>query len=81
MQPTKRCIVCSVSKISACVEWFFDAKTIILQEMPTLLLLRDELPFSHRDDVFLVIEFVAVVSEEMEEQFSQSLLVVIAKAL
>jgi hypothetical protein len=79
MQSSKRSVVGSVPQIPRCVEWFLHTKSVIDHQVPALALFRYQFALAHRDDGLLVVEFVAVVSKELEEKFTDRLLVLLTK--
>lgn len=80
MQSSERDVVGGVAQVALRIERFFDAQPVILHQMPFLGLFRDELTFSHRQHILLIIDLVGVTSEEMEEEFSERFFVLLAKA-
>jgi hypothetical protein len=85
MYPTPSVVISRVTQISIGAEGFFDAKTIdsfflSTSRVPILLLPCYTFALPHRHDNLLIVNPVPIKTKEMEQQLSDALLVVFAKA-
>lgn len=75
MYAPERRIICSVPQIPGRVEWLLYTEAVILQQVPSLGLLGYQPSLTNGNHIPFVVEFMAVVTEELEKQLTESLLV------
>jgi hypothetical protein len=70
MQSTEREVICSIAKVTPSIERLLDTQSVIVCQMPALVLFRDQLTAPDRHNILIIVNLMSIKSEKLKQQLA-----------